>query len=146
MKFFNRKPKYSTSRDYKPFDSLEVLPIIPVVRTVSSAAEPPADIDDGIAMSEQDKYYKNLNDDIAKAQEHLRVLESSVPVHCKRCDNEIERKHARWLDNALGVKLSGGYGMFVDEPDWKFYLCGPCTYGLFLYLRIDLSTKSWGEK
>lgn len=146
MKFFSRKSKYSTSRDYKPFDSLEAPPIVPVVKTVSSAeAEPPPEIHDGPPMSEQEKYYKTLNA-VEQARENLRVLESSVPVYCKRCNNKIERAQGRWLDGALGVNLFGGYGMFVDQPDWKFYLCKPCAYDLCNFLNFSTTIDTWGEQ
>ena len=75
----------------------------------------------------------------------LEVARASVPVLCKRCGKQIPRFNAvHNPEDALEVTLDGGYAMFVDEPAWKFYLCGSCCGELCTFLGIDLTDGSWG--
>ena len=67
-------------------------------------------------------------------------------MNCSRCNQELKATGFGGYDNALRVKLDGGYAEFVDtivfgkEAQTKFplghYLCHQCGHGLMLFLGV----------
>lgn len=77
----------------------------------------------------------------------------SDPV-CDRCalpleQVELAEEGTLQCDNALIVRLSGGYGMFCDplkvsddfDPEWDKIFCHECAHEVCDFLGIDAS--SW---
>ena len=98
-------------------------------------------------MSDEDET-AFTEEDIEEIAEKLRIARASRPVHCKKCGERIPRSnnYAPYLEDALKVTLGGGYGMWIDEPDWTFYLCKTCAYGVVQFLGMDIPIENWGDK
>lgn len=66
---------------------------------------------------------------------------SNLFTSCTKCGNPLDDvegmfPHRRRTDfphksNALVLLVTGGYGMFIDEPSTGIILCGGCALQLF---------------
>ena len=87
-------------------------------------------------MTKRTKEKIYTQEEIAKLKQQLRVAEASVPMHCRKCKEQLKRNEYYEPDSALKILFIGGYGMYFDDSSVTFYVCHQCA-DLLLDFLID---------
>ena len=100
---------------------------------------------DSMLKATEEKVYSE--EEIRELEREVERAKASIPVYCRKCEVRLERDiYSYSLDGALGVRFTGGYGMFFDDmdndPKWRFHLCHKCARQLF----VSLGFPVYGEE